>query len=81
VLQDEGEGSYPHGRIMVQQDGKWEEEVLLGPAWSGKTGKIIVGHASAVVDSKLEQSRIADDGTLPMGMRNVVIRNIRVRPQ
>ena len=81
VLQDEGAGFYPHGKIMVQQDGKWEEEVLLGPAWSGKTAKILVGHASAVVDLNLEQSRIADDGTLPMGMRNVVTRNIRVRPQ
>jgi hypothetical protein len=33
------------------------------------------------VDSKLEQSRLADDGTLPMGMQNVVTRNIRVRAQ
>jgi TIR domain len=81
VLQDEGGGSYPQRRITVQQDGRWEESVTLGPAWSGKTAKILVGHASLDVDSKLEQSRLADDGTLPMGMQNVVIRNIRVRAQ
>jgi len=79
VMQDEGAGSYPQARITVQQDGRWAEAVMLGPAWSGKGAKIVVGHASEPVDSKLEQSRLADDGTLPMGMRNVVTRNIRVR--
>ena len=79
VLQDEGADAYPQQRITVQQDGRWEESVMFGPAWSGKIAKILVGHASGAVDSKLEQSKTAADGTLPKGLRNVVTRNVRVR--
>ena len=81
VLQDEGAGTYPQQRIAVQQDDRWEESVMFGPAWSGKAAKILVGHASGAVDSELEQSKTAADGTLPKGLRNVVTRNVRVRSQ
>jgi hypothetical protein len=81
VLQDEGADTYPQQRITVKQDGRWEESVMFGPAWNGKIAKILVGHASGAVDSKLEQSKVAADGTLPKGLRNVVTRNVRVRSQ
>jgi hypothetical protein len=81
VLQDEWASSYPQERITVLQDGRWEQSVMFGPAWSGKTAKILVGHASGAVDSQLEQSKFVADGTLPKGLRNVVTRNIRVRSQ
>jgi hypothetical protein len=81
VLQDEGAGAYPQQRITVQQDGRWEESVMFGPAWSGKTAKILVGLANGAVDSKLEQSKTAEDGTQPKGLRNIVTRNVRVRSQ
>jgi len=54
----------------------------ISPSPTGNsTSQILVGHASVDVDSKLEQSRLADDGTLPMGMQNIVTRSIRVRAQ
>ena len=80
LLQDDDGDYYPIRRIAVQQNGAWEEPIKFGPAWKGRTAKILLVQTTAE-DSLL--SAATDSGealhTLPVGLRTLITRKLRVQ--
>jgi hypothetical protein len=81
VLQDDDGDLYSVRRISVQSEGHWEEPLMFGPAWSGRTAYVLVCHASAAGDSALEQATRSGVGLdmLPQGVQTVVRRKVQVQ--
>jgi hypothetical protein len=80
LLQDDGGDYYPVRRIAVQQNGAWEEPITFAPAWKGRTARILLVQATSE-DPLL--SATADSGdalhTLPVGLRTITTRHLRVQ--
>jgi hypothetical protein len=80
LLQDDGGDYYPVRRIAVQQNGAWEEPITFGPAWRGRTARILLVQATSE-DPLLSAATDSGDAlhTLPVGLRTITTRHLRVQ--
>jgi hypothetical protein len=80
LLQDDGGDYYPIRRIAVQQNGAWEEPITFGSAWNGRTARILIVQATSE-DPLLNAASDAGDAlpTLPVGLRTITTRHLRVQ--
>jgi hypothetical protein len=80
LLQDDGGDYYPIRRIAVQQNGAWEEPITFGPAWNGRTARILFVQATSE-DPLLTAASDSGDAlhTLPVGLRTITTRHLRVQ--
>ena len=80
LLQDDGGDYYPVRRIAVQQNGAWEEPITFGPAWKGRTARILLVEATSE-DPLLSAATDSGDAlhTLPVGLRTITMRRMRVQ--
>ena len=80
LLQDDDGDYYPVRRIAVQQNGAWEEPITFGPAWKGRTARILLVQATSE-DPLLSAATDSGDAlhTLPVGLRTITTRHLRVQ--
>lgn len=80
LLQDDGGDYYPVRRIGVQQNGGWEEPIMFGPAWKGRTARILLVQVTSD-DPALSAAIDSGDGlqSLPVGLRTITTLHLRVQ--